>query len=92
MIKKPKIKYEEYNIKTRLKDLREERDLKQQQVADILNIDQRQYSTYETGRRGLSVYQLKTLATYYNTSIDYILYMTDERKAYKKSLVDWEKS
>lgn len=90
MNKKPKVKYKNFNIKTRLKDLREEKDLKQQQVASLLDIDQRQYSTYETGVRGLSVYQLKILANYYNTSIDYILYMTDERKPYKKSIVDWD--
>lgn len=91
MIKKPKTKYKDYNIKTRLKDLREEKDLKQKEIASLLNIDQRQYSTYEKGERGLSIYQLKFLANYYGTSIDYILYMTDERKPYKKSIVDWNK-
>ena len=91
MYKKPKVKYEDYNIKTRLKDLREDKDLTQKEIASLLKIDQRQYSNYEQGKRGLSVYQLKFLANYYETSIDYILYMTDERRPYKKSIVDWNK-
>ena len=89
MLKKPKTKFINYKIKTRLKDIREEKDLKQKEVATILDIDQRQYSTYETGKRSLSIYQLILLADFYDTSIDYILYRTDERKSYKKSIVDW---
>lgn len=57
----------------RLRDLREDRDLPQKQVAAILGIDQRVYSTYETGKRDIPVNHLIALADFYNVSVDYIL-------------------
>lgn len=61
----------------RLKDLREDRDLTQAQVAELLFITQQQYSLYERGYREIPTSALITLANYYNTSVDYILGRTD---------------
>ena len=72
----------------RLKELREDKDLLQKDMAKILGITQRNYSYIETGYTVLTEEILNKLADYYNTSIDYILYRTDERKPYKKSIVN----
>lgn len=71
-------------FKTRLKDLREDRDLYQKDIAKFLNIKQQQYSRYETDVNEISVTLLKQLANYYNTSTDYILRLTNEIKPYPK--------
>ena len=60
----------------RLKDLREDNDLKQKEIAAFLGIDQRVYSNYETGKREIPVHLLLKLAEYYHT--DYILGLTDD--------------
>ncbi|MBM6870228.1 helix-turn-helix transcriptional regulator [Pseudoflavonifractor phocaeensis] len=57
----------------RLRDLREDSDLTQRQVAEILGIDQRVYSTYETGKRDLPLQHLITLADFYHVTTDYLL-------------------
>ena len=57
----------------RLKDLREDPDLKQKEVAVILGIDQRVYSNYETGKREIPTRFVIQLAEFYHTSTDYIL-------------------
>ena len=62
---------------SRLKDLREDNDLVQKQIADILGIDQRVYSNYETGKREIPTRLVIKLAKYYKTSTDYILGLTD---------------
>ncbi len=64
---------------SRLKDLREDADLVQKQVAAVLGIDQRVYSTYETGKREIPVHHLIKLAEFYKTSTDYILGRTNNR-------------
>lgn len=64
----------------RLKDLREDHDLKQEAVATILKIDQSYYSKYERGKIPLPIEHLITLCKYYNVSADYILGLTDEPK------------
>lgn len=56
-----------------LKKLREERELKQQQVADFLNIHQVSYSQYENGKREPDITTLKKLASFFDVSIDYLL-------------------
>ena len=66
----------------RLKDLREDHDLMQKQIAAILGIDQRVYSTYETGKREIPVHHLITLADYYRTSTDYLLGRTSCMEPY----------
>ena len=67
----------------RLKDLREDKDLVQKEVAAILGIDQRVYSNYETGKREIPTRFVVTLAKFYNTSTDYILGLTNNSKPYK---------
>lgn len=67
----------------RIKDLREDSDLTQRELADFLHIKQNTYSQYENGHRQLPIDVLISLAKYYKTSTDYILGLTDERKPYK---------
>lgn len=66
----------------RLKDLREDSDLLQKDVAKILNVAERTYSGYETETRWLSKESLIKLAKFYNTSTDYILELTNIKKPY----------
>lgn len=67
---------------SRLKDLREDNDLVQKQVASYLGIDQRVYSNYETGKREIPTRFVIALASYYKTSTDYILGLTNNPKSY----------
>lgn len=62
----------------RLKDLREDNDLKQQQVADYLGITRSAYSNYENGIREIPLELLMKLADFYHVSVDYLLGRTDE--------------
>lgn len=62
----------------RLKDLREDRDLTQTQVAQILHTTQQQYYKYEKGIQEIPVRHLITLAQYYGVSVDYILGLADK--------------
>ena len=71
-------------MKTRIKDLREDKDLGQKNLSDFLNISQVAYSYYELGRRSIPVEMLCKIADYYNTSVDYILYRTDDPEPYPK--------
>lgn len=61
----------------RLKDLREDNDVKQKQLAEYLNIKQNTYSQYENGKREIPIEMLWKLADFYNTSVDYIIGRTD---------------
>lgn len=67
----------------RIKDLREDNDKFQKDIAQLLGISQQYYSEYEKGNRTIPINHLITLARYYNTSIDYIVGLSDE-KIYKK--------
>ncbi len=67
----------------RLRDLREDHDMVQKEVAAFLGIDQRVYSNYETGKREILTRFVISLARLYNTSTDYILGMTNETRPYK---------
>ena len=71
----------------RLKEIREDSDLLQKDIAKILNVSQRGYSHYETEDTNIPIEILHKLADYYSTSIDYLLYRTDERKPYSKSII-----
>lgn len=71
----------------RLRDLREDHDLVQKEVAAYLNIDQRVYSTYETGKREIPTHHLLQLALLYHTSIDYLLELTDQRNPYPRGKI-----
>lgn len=68
----------------RLKDLREDKDLQQSDIAKLLNTTQPQYSRYETGERELLIRHLVTLADFYSVSADYILGRTNDKKLYIK--------
>ena len=71
-------------MRLRIKDIREDNDITQQTIADFLNIRQSTYSQYENGQRQIPIEALVKLAEYYNTSTDYLLGLTDERKPYKR--------
>jgi transcriptional regulator with XRE-family HTH domain len=66
----------------RIRDLREDNDLTQEYIGRILNVDQRTYSNYENDRRQIPIEVLGKLADFYNTSVDYLIGRTDERKPY----------
>lgn len=67
----------------RIKDLREDHDLTQREIAEYLHIKQNTYSQYETGQRQIPLDLLIALAKYYHTSTDYLLGLTEERKPYR---------
>ena len=67
----------------RIRDLREDNDLTQTEIANYLHIKQNTYSQYENGQRQLPIDVLIALAKFYKTSADYILGLTDEKKPYK---------
>lgn len=73
-------------METRLKNLREDHDLTQSQISILLNISQVAYSYYELGKRSIPLELLSKLADFYHTSIDYILFRTDEITPYPKML------
>ena len=68
----------------RLKDLREDNDLTQEEIANILQITRQQYSLYETGKRTIPVDLLDKLANIYKTSTDYLLNRTSNKKEYNR--------
>lgn len=67
----------------RIRDLREDKDLKQRQVADYLNCSQQVYSNYELGQRDIPTDVLINLSKLYNVSVDYILGLTNNPKRNK---------
>ena len=70
---------------SRIRSLREDNDLTQKEIATILNMSQTGYSKYETGENDVPTKILIDLAYYYNTSIDYLLGITDIQKPYDRS-------
>lgn len=71
-------------IYERIKALREDHDLKQIDLAEILNTDQSYYAKYENGKRPIPVDRIITLCKYYNVSADYILCLTDDPRPLNK--------
>ncbi len=69
----------------RIKEMREDLDIKQKDLADFLHIRQNTYSQYENGHRQVPLEILIQLAKYYNTSTDYLLGLTNVKKPYPKS-------
>lgn len=67
-------------IYQRIRDLREDHDLKQRQIAEYLNCSQRVYSNYELGQRDIPTDVLIRLAQYYDVSVDYLLGLTPNPK------------
>lgn len=68
-----------YNYQ-RLKDLREDNDLKQEAIAQMLEMTRQQYQLYESGKRQIPFDKVIKLAVYYNVSIDYIAGLTNNKK------------
>ena len=62
----------------RIRDVREDRDLSQKEIAKVLNTTQQQYSKIETGKADISGEKLIALAKFYNTSADYLLGLTND--------------
>lgn len=69
----------------RIRDIREDRDLRQCDIAEYLNCTQVSYSHYELGKRNIPTDVLIRLADFYDTSIDYLLGRTDEQRPYPRS-------
>ena len=65
----------------RLKDLREDNDKLQKDIADLLGISHQYYSEYENGNRTMPIQHLITLAKYYNTSVDYIVGLSNKKSS-----------
>lgn len=74
-----------FKVYTRIRSLREDHDLTQKKIATILNMSQTGYSKYETGENDIPTRILINLSLYYDTSIDYLLGITDEQKPYTRS-------
>lgn len=66
----------------RIRDLREDKDWTQQQIADMLFINRRTYAAYENGINSMAPETLIKLAKIHNVSVDYLLNLTDEKKPY----------
>ena len=71
----------------RIRDLREDKDLKQAAVAAYLLCDQSLYSKYERGERELPLRLAVRLAEFYGVSVDYLVGLTDEQRPYQKEEV-----
>ena len=67
----------------RIRDLREDRDLKQRQIAELLHCSQQVYSNYELGQRDIPTEVLIKLSSFYGVSVDYILGLTNNPKRNK---------
>ena len=72
------------NMQLRIKDLREDRDKKQKEIADYLVCDQSLYSKYERGERPFPLEYADKLADFYGVSVDYLLCRTDVKEPYPK--------
>ena len=71
-------------MRSKIRDLREDSDKKQRQIAEYLQCDRSLYSKYERGEREIPLTLMIKLAEYYETSIDYIVGLTDEKTPYPK--------
>ena len=70
-------------IYQRLKDIREDSDKKQEDIASVLNITRQQYQLYESGKREMPMHHFVTLAKYYNVSLDYLAGIVETPKRLK---------
>lgn len=69
---------------SRIRKLREDKDLTQEYMAQLLHVNQRTYSRYETGEHAIPLEQLCRIADFHNVSVDYLLDRTDTRKPYPR--------
>lgn len=72
-------------MRLKIRDLREDQDLSQQQIADYLMCDQSLYSKYEREERAVPLEIVVKLAAYYHTSIDYLVGLTDQKTPYPRA-------
>lgn len=72
----------------RLKEIREDKDLYQKDVAKILGVTQQQYNKYELGINSIPIEKLSKLADFYETSVDYLIGRTDDKKPYSASILN----
>lgn len=72
-------------MKNRIKDLREDNDLNQKQIAEYLKMSQTGYSKYETGENDVPTDIWIKLARFYDTSVDYLMGITNVKKSYPKN-------
>ena len=70
---------------SRIRKLREDKDLTQEYMAQLLHVNQRTYSRYETGEHAIPLEQLCRIADFHNVSVDYLLDRTDTRKPYPRA-------
>lgn len=68
----------------RIRNLREDKDMTQKQIGEMLNMSQTGYNQYEIGKNDIPTKVLIELAKFYNTSVDYLLELTDETKPYPR--------
>lgn len=68
----------------RIRNLREDKDLKQEDLAKLLNCSQACYSNYENGKRDIPTEVLEALATFYHVSVDYLMGRTNVKTPYPK--------
>lgn len=73
------------NIYQRIKDLREDKDLKQSDIAEMIGTSQSYYAQYENGKRQIPFDRVVQLAKYYSVSIDYIAGLTNDKKGLTRS-------
>lgn len=71
-------------MKLRIREIREDNDLYQRNLAEHLGVTQQTYSRYETGELFPSLIRMKQMANFYNTSVDYLMGLTDVREPYKR--------
>ncbi len=73
-------------MKLRIRDIREDRDLTQLEIAKLLNCTQQTYSRYETGEITIDINNLEKLALFYNTSVDYLIGLTENPTPYERNI------
>lgn len=71
-------------VYSRIRELREDKDLTQAYMAKLLHVNQKTYSRYETGEHAIPLEQLCNIADFHNVSVDYLLDRTNIRKPYPK--------
>lgn len=76
--------HEVRHVYERIRDMREDRDMTQAQMAEYLNVHQTTYSDYELGRLNIPVSALSKIADLFGTSVDYLVNRTDETKPYPR--------
>ncbi len=72
------------NYRTRIRQIREDRDLSQAQIGEVLNKSQQGYNHIETGRAELKIEDLRKLCEFYNVSSDYLIGLTDRIEPFNK--------